>query len=290
VSTAIEMPRSVPVPADLDAPDAVLWGANGRQIALLAPACLTVLMVWYRLAGEVDPRVLLLITAPPLAIVAALALGRVDGLDLDRLLFAAVRRPRRPLSAGRVDTHVARFAASKGAAAPKAVRGPVHGLAEDGVLDLGPAGKAIAVDVGTVNFSLRSADEQEQLVAVFAGLLGAVEGHLQILICTRPMDLTGYLDESARTAESLGGQLLAAAAIAHVEWLTSLTRGQRLLERQVTVVVRCADAGSCERAAEAVDAFAESIGVLARRLDGAGVAERVRAGIDPYGTPVRRTS
>ena len=290
MSTAMEMPRSVPVPADLDAPDAVLWGANGRQVALLAPACLIALMAWYRLAGDVDPRLLLLITAPLLAAVAALAFGRVDGLELDRLLLAALRRPRRPLAAGRVDAKTARFAAAEGAAVPRPVRGPVHGLSEDGLLDLGSAGKAAAVDVGCVNFSLRSADEQEQLVATFAGLLGAVEGHLQILVATRPVDLTGYLSESARTARELTEARLSHAAAAHTEWLASLMRGQRLLERQVTVVVRCADAESCERAADTVAAFAESIGVLARRLDGAQLAERVRAGIDPYGTPVRRAS
>jgi hypothetical protein len=290
MSTAIEMPRSVPVPADLDAPDAVLWGANGRQVAMLAPACLVVLMVWYRLVGDVDPRVLLLCTAPPLAVVGALALGRVDGCDLDRLLLAALRRPRKPLTAGRIDSRAARFAAVGGAPVPRSVRGPIHDLIEDGLVDLGAAGKAVAVDVGTVNFSLRSADEQEQLVASFAGLLGAVEGHLQITVATRPVDLTGYLAASAQTARTLTGTALAEAAAAHTDWLAALARGQRLLARQVTVTVRCGDAASCERAAEQVEAFAESIGVTARRLDGAQLAERVRAGIDPYGTPVRRAS
>ncbi|WP_335986644.1 PrgI family protein [Glycomyces sp. MUSA5-2] len=283
------MPRAVPVPADLDVPDAVLWGANGRQVALLAPACLVALLAWYRLAGDVDPRLLLVITAPPLAAVAALAFGRVDGLDLDRLALAALRRPRGPLAPGRPDPGAARVAASR-APVPRPVRGPVHALSEEGLLDLGPAGVACAVDVGCVNFSLRSADEQEQLVAAFAGLLGAVEAHVQVLVATRPVDLTGYLAESARTARELADPALSQAAADHTVWLAELMRGQRLLERQVTVAVRCADAELCERAVEAVTAFAESIGVAARRLDGAGVAERVRAGIDPWGTPVRRAS
>lgn len=290
MNAVIETPRSVPVPADLDAPDRLLWGLNGRQVALLAPVSLGALLVWYRFAGHVELALLLVVTAPPLGIVAALALGRVDGMDLDRLLFAALRRPRRTLAAGVPDAAVDRLAAAAGQRPPRPITGPVRALAEDGMLDLGSAGFAQAVAVGTVNFSLRSDQEQANLVTAFAGLLHSLNAHVQLLVATRPVDLTGFLAVSVDRAKRLPAPRLAAAASAHTAWLEQLLRRRRLLERQVTVVVRASDAEACEHAADQVVSFADSIGVEARRLDAAQLAERVRASIDPYGTPVRRLS
>ncbi|MDA1359807.1 PrgI family protein [Glycomyces luteolus] len=281
------MERGVYVPADLDLPDKLLFNLTARQVAVLTPAALTLWGLWQALAGQVHPMLLLLVSAPLAAAAFVLALARRDGTTLDRLVWAALRAPRRPLAAGTPDP-----AAVKAAAATSGRKGrlsrvrpvpaPVDGVDDDGVIDFG--GKcAVAVAAGCVNFDLRSGSEQAALCEAFARLLHALEGHLQVCVTQRPVDLTGYLAGLDTRAAALPVPLRSAAE-AHRAWLASLTAGHQLLGREVTVVVAGPDADAAIRAAGQVEAFCAQIGADAHRLDRAALAERIRFGLDPFGT------
>lgn len=285
-----EFSGMVPVPADIDRSDRVLWGLTGRQVVILAPVVLATVMVWQRLLGQVPMSILVGVTAPVLGIAAALALGRVDGLDGDRLAVAALSTPRRPLAAGRGDSAMLAVTGAKRRRQAGVLRGPVRDLAEDGTLDLGRTGVAVGIGVSCVNFDLRSTGEQADLIAALARLLHSLEAHCQLLMSTRPVDLAAYLSGSEDATGDAASPYLAEAAAAHRIWLASLVRTQRLLAREVTVIVRAGDGASAERAADQVDAFAEAIGTKAWRLDAFELAERIRAAVDPYGTPVRGPS
>lgn len=288
MSTALT--GQVPVPADIDRPDNVLWGLNGRQVVLLAPVAIAALLVWQRLAGQVPPALLLGVTAPVLGVAVALALGRFDGLEADRMVMAAVRHPRRPLAAGQAAGTVLRSRAVGRRRSTAALTGPITGLDEDGLLHVGRSGVALGLHVGCLNFDLRSVEEQADLVVAFARTLHAVEAHCQLLLATRPVDLSRYVAATEAAANSAMHPRLAQVAASHAAWLAGLVRGQRLLERQVTVVVRAADVEAVERSAELILGFAEAVGIEAWQLDAAALAERVRAAVDPYGTPLRRSS
>lgn len=285
-----EFTGMVPVPADIDRPDRVLWGLTGRQVVILAPVALIAVLIWKRLLGEVPMPVLVGVTAPVLGIAAALALGRIDGLDGDRLAFAALTAPRRPLAAGRGTTAMLAAPGARRRGRAGALRGPVRDLGEDGLLDLGRAGVAVGLGVECVNFDLRSTAEQADLIGAFARLLHSLEVHCQVVMSTRPVDLGGYLESLAAAAEDAVHPRVVDAAFAHRDWLSALVRTQRLLSRELTVVVRAADAAAAERAAEQVAAFAEAIGADAWRLDDMELAERIRAAVDPFGTPIRGLS
>jgi hypothetical protein len=215
-----------------------------------------------------------------------LALGRIDGLEADRALVAAIRQPRRPLAAGKTAGTVLASRTVRRRRRTAALTGPVTDLGEDGLLDLGRAGVALALHVGCLNFDLRSTGEQADLIAAFARTLHAVDAHCQLLLTTRPVDLSAYLSATEKAAETAAHPRLAQAAAAHAAWLAALVRGQRLLARQVTVVVRAADVEAVDRATEQVLGFAEAVGVEAWPLEAAALAERIRAAVDPYGTPV----
>jgi hypothetical protein len=282
------MERGVYVPADLDLPDKLLFNLTARQVAVLAPAVLTLWGLWQALAGQVHPMLLLLVSAPLAAAAFVLALARRDGTTLDRLVWAALRAPRRPLAAGTPDPHAMRVAAAlagrKGRLSRvRPVPAPVDGVDDEGVIDLG--GKcAVAVAAGCVNFDLRSGSEQAALCEAFARLLHALEGHLQVCVTQRPVDLTGYLAGLGTSAAALASGPLRSAAEAHRAWLASLTAGHQLLGREVTVVVFGPDAEAAVRAAGQVEAFCAQIGADAHRLDRAALAERIRFGLDPFGT------
>jgi hypothetical protein len=280
------------VPADLDLPDKVLFNLTARQVAVLAPAAALLWGVWQALAGHVHPVILLLASAPVAAAALALALARKDGTTLDRLVWAAMRAPRAPLAAGAPDAGAVQAGAAltgrKGRLSRvRPVPSPVTDVAEGGVIDLGAAGCAVALDVGCVNFDLRSEAEQASLCAAFGRLLHTLEGHLQICVTHRPVDLTGYLTGLDERAGSLSDPSLRSAAQAHRAWLASLVGGHELLEREVTVVASGPDAEAASRAASQVEACCAQIGADARRLDRSDLSERIRYGLDPFGTATK---
>jgi PrgI family protein len=82
--------------ADIDAPDRVLYGLTVRQVAILA-ATAALLWVAYRLLTPLVGPAAVGIAAVPIATVAAgLALGRRDGISMDRWVAAAVATARAP--------------------------------------------------------------------------------------------------------------------------------------------------------------------------------------------------
>ncbi|THV35708.1 PrgI family protein [Glycomyces buryatensis] len=279
----------VPVPADIDIQDRVLFGLTVRQLLMLAPSGLAAALVWQSLSSLLPLELVMPLACIPVALSAAVAIGRVDGIGLDRLFAAAAVMPRRPMAAGRgaaLGIQLERRAASN----PEAgvLTGPVRRVADDGLIDLGAAGFARAVDVGSVNFDLLGPAEQTSLVAALARLCYGLDAHLQVVVATRPVDLSGYIDALDERATAHPNTAVATSARAHAHWLAGLVRVQGLLDRQITVVVTAHSAEAAERAAGAVCDFAASIGAGAALLDRAGVCERVRAGVDPFGTPGRR--
>jgi hypothetical protein len=281
---------SVVVPADVDVEDKILFGLTARQTLILAPVALALLGIWRGLAGTVPLAVLLIGTAPLCAAAVALALGRLDGVGL--IALAAIRRPRRPLAAGArtesLDRSLRRLVGERAdTGAVATVHGPVKAVGEDGLIDLGPAGWAAAVDVGFLNFGLRSAAEQATLCAALARLLCSTDAHLQCSLSTRPVDLSVYLEDLGARVSGLEASPLREAAAAHQAWLAEVVGSRQLLRREVTVTVRCADADGARYAAGQVQAMAAGIGVPARLLDRAELTSRVRYGIDPYGSPAR---
>jgi len=285
--------RGVGVPADVDLADKILWGLTIRQVGLLAPVALGLLAAWRMLLGQVPILVLLVATAPVAAVAIALALVRIDAVGLDRLTWAAVRNRRGLLVPGEPGRAARRSAAHlSGRTLPTEVtmRSSVRNVAPEGVIEAGPGAFAIAVDVGFVNFTLRSPAEQATLVAAFARLLNAVDCHLQVVVSSRPVDLGGYLTALETRCAALGSGPLAEAGRAHREWMGRLTSGRTLLRREITVIALAPHPDGADYAARQIEATAQGIGVEAFRLDGAEVAARCRYAVDPYGTATTRTA
>ncbi|MCH7229912.1 PrgI family protein [Glycomyces sp. L485] len=282
-------PAPVPVPADIDIQDRVLFGLTVRQLLMLAPSGLAAGLIWQSLKTTVPPELIMPLALVPVALCAVVAIGRVDGVGLDRLIAAAVTMPRTPLAAGRGEAASLRME-RRGKPVPPAgvLTGPVREVAADGLIDLGAVGFARAVDVRSVNFDLLGPGEQTSMVAALARLCYGLDAHLQIVVATRPVDLSGYVAALDDHAAAHTNPAVAASARTHAAWLAGLVRTQGLLDRQITVVVTAKSAETADRAAGAVGDFAAAIGADWTLLDRAGLCERVRAGVDPFGTPGRR--
>ncbi|WP_410645316.1 PrgI family protein [Amycolatopsis sp. lyj-346] len=243
------MSHPVRIPADVDRPDRVLGPLTARQLAVLGVTGL-LLYALYNATRAFLPLLLFLLIAVPIALaVTVIALGRRDGVGLDRLLLAAVRQrltPRHQVSAPEgVHPAPAWLTAGRDSApedvAPVPLELPARGVTSGhaaGVIDLGPDGLAVIASCSTVNFSLRTPAEQEALVAAFARYLHSLTAPVQFLVRAERLDLVPQIDELRGRAGGLPHPALEAAALDHADYLTQLSRQANLLRRQVLLVLR----------------------------------------------------
>lgn len=250
------MSQPVRIPADVDMADRVLGPLTARQLAILAATGLALYLGWI-VTGPFLPLPVFLVLAIPLGATATiLALGRRDGVSLDRMLLAAIRQrlgPRHRVSApegirpapdwltrdaGNRTTGRDLQGAGQARISPSALRLPAEAVTDTGVLDLGPDGLAVVAVVATVNFALRTPAEQDSLVGSFGRYLHSLTAPVQVLVRTQRLDLSGQIGELRARAGGLPHPALETAAREHADYLVQLGEQTDLLRRQVLLVLR----------------------------------------------------
>ncbi|MEV1333964.1 PrgI family protein [Micromonospora costi] len=280
------------MPADVDAPDKVVYGLTFRQLAILAVAALAVYGVW-RVLHQVVPMSLLVGAAVVLGGLAfGIVVGRRDGLPLDVWLLAAVAHARAPRALSTTDTT---STTPDWVQAPKArvmlpapLRLPADAIDEGGQIRLG-GGRAAVVAASSVNLALRTSDEQSALVEVFGRWLNSLSTPTQIVVSAQPVDLHSAAHTLSQAKDGLPHPALADAAADHARFLDDLAARRDPLRRQVLIVTRTS-AGergdhAARRRAENTVRTLSGLGVTTRVLDGAAVTAAIAAAADPYRPP-----
>jgi hypothetical protein len=281
------MTHPVRIPADVDREDRLVANLTARQILILAVTGIGLYLAWTAARAFVPLGVFAVAAAPVAVAAAVLALGRRDGLPLDRLLTAAVRQrtsPRHRIAApeGIVPppawlaaraANPAHHGAAGGPVAP--LRLPARTVTQStgvGVIDLGGDGLAVIAVASTVNFALRTPGEQDALVGVFARYLHSLTAPVQILIRAMPADLSGQIHDLQAHAGQLPHPALADAAREHAAYLAQLATDMDLLARQVLLILRepLADVGPADGLGGA-----SPLAALSRRRTAARDARRV---------------
>ncbi|MGW7514177.1 PrgI family protein [Streptomyces sp. NPDC054796] len=251
------MSQSVRIPADVDREDTVLANLTARQLLLLVVTGIVLYGTWSAARSFLPLAVFLAVAVPVGATAAILALGRRDGISLDRLALAAVRQrmtPRYRVVAPEgilpAPTWLADRIVQDGQDAPvasstssAALGLPAEGVTEAGVVDLGPEGVAVLAVCSTVNFSLRTPSEQQSLVGVFGRYLHSLTAPVQILVRAERLDLSSQISELRAQSAQLPHPALAEAAREHADYLVQLSAQTELLHRQVVLVLREALSG-----------------------------------------------
>jgi len=291
-----QQPLRARVPADVDAPDKVIYGLTFRQLAILAAAA-TVLYTGWRAAGRLLPApVLLAASVVAGGLVVGVAVGRRDGLPLDVWLASAVRYRRAPRALSTTDTAAGTppwVAAPRGSRVPlpAPLRLPADAIAADGEITLpGAGGAAAVVAATTVNLALRTPAEQAALVEAFGRWLNSLTTPTQIVVAATPVDLPAHARALAEAARRLPDPALEAACAEYARFLTGLAETRDPLRRQVLLVCRAAagePAGghAARRHAEDTARALSGLGVATRALDGAQVTAVLAAAADPYRPP-----
>ncbi|MGP4112971.1 PrgI family protein [Streptomyces sp. 4N509B] len=247
------MTTPVRIPADVEREDTVLLGLTARQLMLLSAAGVVLYALYTATATLLPPAVFLVAALPIAGVAVLLALGRRDGLPLDRLLLAAIRQhmaPRHRIAApARVQPAPAWLAARAVPAdepdqptpqtiSPAPLELPARSVTEAGVIDLGRDGMAVVAVCSTVNFALRTPSEQESLTAAFGRYLHSLTAPVQIVVRAERLDVSAQIAELHETAPHLPHPALEHAALEHATYLDELRRTSTLLRRQVLLILR----------------------------------------------------
>ncbi|GAA3863672.1 hypothetical protein GCM10022243_32740 [Saccharothrix violaceirubra] len=253
------MTAPVRIPADVDMHDRVLGPLTARQLAILAAAGAVLYLTWAATRAFMPIPVFLAFAVPVGAASAMLALGKRDGVPMDKLLVAAIRQrvaPRHRVAAPEgvrpapawltpdTDQAAGRRKGGKSRTgqpeqvSPSALRLPAEAVTETGVVDLGTDGLAVIAVASTVNFALRTPNEQEALVASFGRYLHSLTAPVQVLVRTERLDLSTQIAELRERAGGLPHPALEAAAVEHADYLVQLGQQSDLLRRQVLLVLR----------------------------------------------------
>ncbi|MFC5833994.1 PrgI family protein [Nonomuraea insulae] len=287
------------IPANINAPDKIAYGLNVRQLLIITLTGGIAAALYYLFHHLLPIIILAAIVLPLVALGLSVALGRRDGLSLDRFALAALlhtRAHKKLVSALDGVVEAPRWCRLRGKL-PAPLRLPVRAIRTDGALELTGGGVAVLVETSTLSFHLRTASEQAALVGAFGRWLNSLDAPVQILARTRPADLSDLVDTVEQQAEVLPHAALAAAAREHAGYLAELNSSRELLMRQVLVVLRDHPTASrgrrsvrrdasaavvLRRAAEAERSLA-ALGVATRLLDADAATQALAECLDPSG-------
>jgi PrgI family protein len=286
----------VRIPADVDMADRIFAGLTARQLAILGGHAL-VLGLLYGVVGERVPLPLLGAIALPIACLGLLwATTSAEGTTWERMALSAVRhigRPRKRVLAPEGIPSTPSWASTAASLAP--IEFPAKDASPDGHVDLGDEGAAAICRASSVNFALRSENEQRALVEGFARLLNALDAPVQFLVRSSRVDLRGLVGAIDEAAAGLPHPALEAAAREHAAFLRSLGSRRDALSRQVLISFREpawteeSELGLGHRIEEA-GALLRGIGVRLIRQEGAEVSALLASSADPEAEPPRQGS
>lgn len=284
------------IPADVEAPDRIVFNLTARQAAILVVAAAAGYLMVRVLGPLVPVQVLALVLTPLAGAAVTVALGRRDGLPLDVWLWAALRFRRTPLLAAPAPAVPgwAPQAVPPAGPVPGVLRLPADAIGAGGALDV-DGGAVALVAATTVNVGLRTAAEQAALVAGYGRWLNGLTGPVQVVVSTRRVDLAAAADRLLDAAGALAHPALADAAAEHAEFLLDVAEDRDPLWRTVTVVCtapggpdargghgRRGAAVEALRRAEHTAAVLATLGGRTRVLDGPAVAAVLAAAVDPF--------
>jgi hypothetical protein len=295
---SVDMGTTAKIHADFEAPDRIVFGLTARQIAIISAAGAVAWLIFNTLGTRLPLPVTGMLLVPLVAVTAALALGRRDGLTLDAWLWAALRyrqTPRRaaPASAAtaarlpRWAPEETRADSSNPLPTPSPLRLPAHAIADSGIITLDGGQAAVLVAATTININLRTPEEQAALVAGYARWLNSLTGPVQIVVSAQPVDLSAHAARVADAAQTLPHPALADAALDYADFLDQIAEQRDPLWRTITIVhpttgdPRSAGTEALRRAEHTAAALA-GLGCQTRVLDGPSALAVLTAAVDPY--------
>lgn len=96
---------------------------------------------------------------------------------------------------------------------------------------------ATVLEVSAVNFWLLSTEEQESIIYAYAGLLNSLSFPIQILILSKRMDISAYLEYLEGKITSQSSDLIKTRLVSYREFIKNIIKKNTVLEKRFFFIV-----------------------------------------------------
>lgn len=107
----------------------------------------------------------------------------------------------------------------------------------DGVVILNDGTMRVVLLVSSINFALKSEDEQNAIVYAYQDFLNALDFPLQITISSRKMDITPYLEQIKALREKQMNELLRLQMDEYIAFIDELVKGSNIMTKTFFVTI-----------------------------------------------------
>jgi len=91
--------------------------------------------------------------------------------------------------------------------------------------------------VSSLNFALRETEEQEAIIYQFQTFLNALDFSCQMMVVSRKVNITGYLEKLKDVAETQKNELLKTQTIEYRKFIEKLVAGGSIMNKNFYVIV-----------------------------------------------------
>ncbi len=91
--------------------------------------------------------------------------------------------------------------------------------------------------VSSINFNLKSEDEQNSIVYSYQGFLNTLEFPIQVVVRSKKLDIDNYLDKLRKIGEKQTNPLLQTQTYEYVEYISKLVEYADIMEKDFLVIV-----------------------------------------------------
>lgn len=93
------------------------------------------------------------------------------------------------------------------------------------------------IEVNSMNFELKSADEQTAIIFAFESFLNSLDFPLQIAVKSRKLDIRPYLQSLDNLTQNIQNELLKVQAVEYTRFVKGLTELANIMSKKFYVVV-----------------------------------------------------
>ncbi|PIR41360.1 MAG: hypothetical protein COV31_01530 [Candidatus Yanofskybacteria bacterium CG10_big_fil_rev_8_21_14_0_10_46_23] len=93
------------------------------------------------------------------------------------------------------------------------------------------------IEVSSINFELKSRDEQTAIIQAFQGFLNSIDFPIQINIQSRQLNINSYIVNLDRYIDQIENELLQVQAVEYKRFISSLTELANIMSKKFFIVV-----------------------------------------------------
>lgn len=107
----------------------------------------------------------------------------------------------------------------------------------DGILILNDGTMRSVIMISSVNFALKSEDEQNAIVYAYQEFINSLDFSIQLTVSSRKMDITEYLEEVKRLRDLQKNELLHLQMTEYINFISELVKGSNIMTKTFFVTI-----------------------------------------------------